>query len=263
MLLPQSQPLLRALQAAVQPLLAAHFAGETGSQRHQTILEPNFFQPEFLEFLNLETLNHAAAEIIGVDHPASLSFSGLALLMGHTEPTALNWHRDFGDDHPESPQLWERPTGFIQFNCALFDDPSLWFVPSSHNRPSTSPELSTAGSWPSQDRSLPLAVANHKAALERMPGGNCVDMQAGDCLLYNPLSWHGASYVSAAVASDLLAAWSRTSPNCLHFGAVQDPTRVRATFHGGWRHPDMPYLFEAMRWGIDQNPWYRQHADHP
>jgi hypothetical protein len=154
------QPLLRALQAAVQPLLAAHFAGETGSQRHQTILEPNFFQPEFLEFLNLETLNHAAAEIIGVDHPASLSFSGLALLMGHTEPTALNWHRDFGDDHPESPQLWERPTGFIQFNCALFDDPSLWFVPSSHNRPSTSPELSTAGSWPSQDRSLPLAVAS-------------------------------------------------------------------------------------------------------
>jgi len=114
------QPLLRALQAAVQPLLAAHFAGETGSQRHQTILEPNFFQPEFLEFLNLETLNHAAAEIIGVDHPASLSFSGLALLMGHTEPTALNWHRDFGDDHPESPHSYGRDPLALSSSTAHF-----------------------------------------------------------------------------------------------------------------------------------------------
>eukprot|EP01052_Picozoa_sp_SAG31_P025481 SAG31_NODE_2235_length_6123_cov_2.723274_9_plen_175_part_00 len=136
--------------------------------------------------------------------------------------------QDFGDEHPEAPALWDRSCGFIQTNCALFDDPSLWVVPASHDRPSTPQEL--------EHRKEPEGakpLAEHSAALSKMPGAVNIKLRAGDCLLYNPLTWHAVSYL---------------------------PSRVRATFHGGWRHPDLPYEFEAMRWGLAQNPWFAKPA---
>ena len=217
------QPLLGELQAAVQPLLA-HYTGSGRVRRHQTVLEPDWFQPAFLGFLNLERTNRAAAEIIGVDHPSELSACGLALLMGHDEEGTLGWHRDFGDDHPESPALWQRSCSFIQTNCALFDDPSLWVVPASHDRPSTPQELAN-----NRTPDGPKPVGEHAVALGAVPGAKNVILMAGDCLLYNPLNWHAVSYL---------------------------PSRIRATFHGGWRHPTLPYELETMRWGLDQNPWF-------
>jgi hypothetical protein len=223
--------LLDELQAAVQPSLAAHKRGHTKPQRHQTVLEPHYFQPAFLDFLNLPPINPAAAEIIGVNDASMLTFVGLALLMGHTEHTALNWHRDFPDHHPDAPTLWELPTGFIQTNTAIFDDTSLWIVPASHARPASAEELRVEAAWPAETRALALPLPEHEPLLKRMPGGQCVRMRAGDSLLYNPLLWHGASY---------------------------DPGRVRATFHGGWRHPDLPYQLSSMRWGLNHNPWLLQ-----
>jgi len=217
------QPLLDTLQGAVQPLIAQHTGTGGGVRRHQTVLEPDWIHPSFIDFLNLERTNRAAAEIIGVDDPSQLSACGLALLMGHDEEGILGWHRDFPDSHPESPALWGRSSRFIQTNCALFDDPSLWLVPASHDRPSTAQELETAA--PSRDRETDgaMPVGEHSDALMAMPGAANIVLQAGDCLLYNPLNWHAASYL---------------------------PSRVRATFHGGWRHPDLPYELETMRWAL-------------
>ena len=75
-----------------------------------------------------------------------------------------------------------------------------------------------------------MPVAEHEAALRGMPGAVNVVLKAGSCLLYNPLLWHGASYVPS---------WERP----------------RATFHGGWRHPALPYQLTTMRWGLEHNPW--------
>ena len=199
-------------------------AGSDGVRRHQTVLEPDWFHPAFLRFLNLEQTNKAAAEIIGVDDPADLSACGLALLMGHGVEGTMGWHRDFGDEHPESPALWQRSCSFIQTNCALFDDPSLWVVPASHNRPATAQELSN-----NRIPDGPMPVDEHADALAAMPEAKNIVLMAGDCLLYNPLNWHAVSYL---------------------------PSRVRATFHSGWRHPALPFELETMRWGLDQNPWF-------
>jgi ectoine hydroxylase-related dioxygenase (phytanoyl-CoA dioxygenase family) len=250
-------PLLARLQDAVAPLLARHRemfppatadgAGtnaaaatpehwpanrNTSAQRHQTVLEPAWFAPAFVDFCNLEATNAAAAEIIGVRDPAQLQFAGLGLLLGHVEEHCLGWHRDFGDEHPEAPALWARSGGFLQTNCALFDDPSLWVVRGSHARAATAAELAYEATHGRRGSvSGPLPLAEHEAALSGMPGAARVDLKAGDCLLYNPLIWHAASYVPAS-------------------------ERARATFHGGWRHPRLPFELETMRWGVDQNPWF-------
>lgn len=79
-----------------------------------------------------------------------------------------------------------------------------------------------------------MAIGEHHAALTAMPGAVNISLQAGDCLLYNPLNWHAASYL---------------------------PSRVRVTFHGGWRHPELPYELETMRWGLDQNPRFADPSD--
>ena len=49
------------------------------AQRLQTILEPGWFDPALLDFLNLESTNRAAADITGCDDPAQLSAAGLAI----------------------------------------------------------------------------------------------------------------------------------------------------------------------------------------
>jgi hypothetical protein len=206
-------PLLSELRVAVRPLQAAQAAGKTESpQRHQTCLEPAWFQHAFIDFLNLEANNRAAAEIIGVDDPAELcgGASLLAVLLGHDEDHCLQWHRDHGE-RGQTTAMWQRASRFIQTNCALYDDPSLWVVPGSHNRPSTAAE----GHWAATHPSGKLPLPEHHASLSGMPGSINVPLQAGDCVLYNSLIWHAASYLPAAV-------------------------RPRATFHSGWRHPDVP-----------------------
>ena len=273
-----SQPVLARLRDAVRPLQMHQAAGKTESpQRHQTCLEPKWFQHAFIDFLNVEATNRAAAEIIGVDHPSKLvgGASLLAVLLGHREEHCLRWHRDHGEKNQEKEILWQHCTKFIQTNCALYDDPSLWVVPGSHNRPSTKAELD----WAANHAVGAVPLHEHKASLSGMPGARhqgrqnlacsvgsssvcfrdtlnrrtgitttpvlcpkplyppcmyvCmyvstgsihVPLAAGDCLMYNSMIWHAASYVPSAV-------------------------RPRATLHSGWRHPQMPYRFETMRWG--------------
>eukprot|EP01052_Picozoa_sp_SAG31_P025482 SAG31_NODE_2235_length_6123_cov_2.723274_10_plen_89_part_00 len=55
------QPLLGDLQAAVQPLLAHHTctrgAGGGAVRRHQTVLEPAWFHPAFIEVISVQLLS--------------------------------------------------------------------------------------------------------------------------------------------------------------------------------------------------------------
>ena len=106
------QPLLAELRAAVAPLLARHAElhregdqphwdleedadgrSSPSAQRLQTIMEPGWFDPALLGFLNLEATNRAAADITGCEDPAQLSAAGLAILLGHAEEHCLAFHR--------------------------------------------------------------------------------------------------------------------------------------------------------------------------
>ena len=155
------QPLLGELQAAVQPLLA-HYTGRGRVRRHQTV-RARLASPVVSQLLNPEQTNQAAAVIIGVDDASELSACGLALLMGHDVEGTWGG-TDFGDEHPESPALWQHSCSFIQTNCALSTTHRCgWCQPA--NRPSTSQELAN-----NRSPDGPMPVGEHGDALAAMPG---------------------------------------------------------------------------------------------
>ncbi|MBA2481737.1 MAG: phytanoyl-CoA dioxygenase family protein [Planctomycetes bacterium] len=227
--------LLADLRRGVAPVIADRDrdgrSGRACVTRHPTLLEPSVYHPSFRDFLDLGTMNLAAQEM---SRSERLVFGGLAILTGSAEPGLCPWHRDFKDDHPEIPALKrECPTSYIQTNCAIYDDPSLWIVPGSHTRYSYPEEHAHARPLGESPMFLPMAEADHMQPghLAGMPGAIQVTMQAGDCLLYNPLLWHAAEY---------------------------RPERVRATLHGGWRTEGMADRFSPCRWGLEHNPWLQE-----
>lgn len=202
-------------------------SGELAGNRIQTVLRPDVYHPAYLEFLNLEPMNQAAQEIMDRE---DLMFPGLACLYGSRQRMVCNWHRDFRDWHPETPDLLKIPTQFIQTNCAIYDDESLWVLPASHCRLSTDEEKAYAERF----SGLPFiskwedSAARDASVPSGMPGSILVKLSAGDCLMYNPMIWHAAEY---------------------------RPEWKRATLHGGYKDPSLVPQFEAMRWGIRDNPW--------
>ncbi len=220
--------LLRELQADFEPLLQARDAGGTSLDwRHQTILEPKHFHRSFVEFLNLPVLSRTAESAFGT---TNLSFAGLAVLLGRNVNSLCKWHRDFNDADPEIDALLSNPRMLMQFNCAVFDDPALWVVPGSHNRPTRADERDFAAKLESLEFTGPFepALKFTPDPLGGMPGAKHVPLKAGDCLLYNPILWHSAEY---------------------------RPEWRRATLHGGWRDASKVDQFQALRWGLDHNPW--------
>lgn len=222
--------LIQDLRAAFEPIFALRDRGETTAlTRHQTILEPRCYQPAFKEFLNLESINRAAEEVIGT---RELVFAGLATLLGSPTPHLCNWHRDHPEQDPDTQAILRRPNVFLQLNCAVYDDPSLWVVPGTHNRASTAAELDYVQSTCPQgtqrsDGKLPSGMTAQQV-LAGMPGAKHVRLNAGDCLLYNAIIWHAAEY---------------------------NPAWKRATLHGGWRNAAAIHDLKPLRWGSTHNPW--------
>jgi hypothetical protein len=206
--------LLAELRAAVEPALVERGRSTTSDTRHQTMLDPVFFQRCFLDFLNLPALNRAAQAIIGRE---DLAVGGLALLVGAPEHRWCGWHRDHGDEHPEMPRMFEFPNGTIQFNCALYDDHSLWVIPGSHRRPSTEAEREHVASG---------------GRPENMPGAINVHLRAGDCLLYRPIIWHAAEYRPERKRATFHGGW--TDPDmidrfeCCRWGFDKNPSVLRS-----------------------------------
>ncbi|MBA3710241.1 MAG: phytanoyl-CoA dioxygenase family protein [Planctomycetes bacterium] len=225
-------PLVDRLRLGLDPIIGQRGQGRLGTGRHQAILDPACYHPSFKDFLNLPQLNLAAEEVIGT---SELAFAGLAVLIGSVDHRVCNWHRDFKDGYHELPALLDRPNTCIQFNCALYDDRSLWIVPGSHRRASTAGESAFARRFEDLGFTSPygLAAAIDPMPMASMPGAINVHLEPGDCALYNPLMWHAAEY---------------------------RPEWKRATLHGGWRQASSMYEFEAMRWGIEHNPWLLEPA---
>jgi hypothetical protein len=211
--------LLAEMRRGMEPIVARRGA----ATRHQTILKPDVAHRSFVAFLNLPAMNDAAERIVG----APASFGALAVLLGAASHQLCKWHRDFPEDDPEVPALLARPRVLLQYNCALYDDPSLWVVPGSHARASTPAETAYAERY----AALPFVgpfPSDPPDVLPGMPGARHVPLEAGDCLIYNPLLWHAAEYA---------------------------PARTRATLHGGWRDAAAVDDFRALRWGLEHNPW--------
>ncbi|MDA0841028.1 MAG: phytanoyl-CoA dioxygenase family protein [Planctomycetota bacterium] len=219
--------LLEQMREGMKPLFAWREQHEKVVSRHQTILQPEFCHRSFMEFLNLESINQVAESILGPE----MITAGLAVLFGTREPQLCPWHRDFHDGKAETPDLLKPENGrlSIQFNGAVYDDPSLWVVPGSHRRPTTAAEREYTGE-PRGGGSDPFDETDRtmREVLSGMPAAIHVNLKAGDCLLYNPMLWHAAEY---------------------------RPEWKRATMHGGWKRKEGPDRFAAMRWGFNHNPW--------
>jgi hypothetical protein len=211
--------LLADLRRGMEPIIARRGT----ATRHQTVLKPDVVDRSFVEFLNLSEMNDAAQRIVG----GPLSFAALAVLLGAASHQLCKWHRDFPDADPEMAELQRRPRVLLQFNVALYDDPSLWVIPGSHDRPTTPGETAYAARF----EKLPFVgpfPTDTPDVLRAMPGAAYAPLTAGDCLIYNPVIWHAAEY---------------------------DPARKRATLHGGWRDARAIDEFRALRWGLEHNPW--------
>jgi hypothetical protein len=220
-----SEDLLGRLREGLDPILDGQASGQA---RLQTILQPEHYHPSFVEFLNIAALNQLIQELLDVPTP---SFSGMACLTGRSSHSICRWHRDFPDSEPDVAKAFESfPRHFVQLNCAVYDDPSLWIIPGTHDRLSNEEELAWANRFGTLDFvdqvERLLAVDDHP--LSGMPGAIHAKLKAGDCLVYNPLIWHAAEY---------------------------RPEWRRATLHLGYRTPGVVDALAICRWGLNQNPW--------
>ncbi len=221
--------LLAGLRAGLDPLRESRDTHGDRPTRYQTILEPDHYHPSFAEFLDLETTNQAAAEIIGTDQ---LMLAGLACLLGCAEHVVCKWHRDTASMDPAKLDLLlnQYPNALVQTNCAVYDDVSLWVIPGSHRRNDTAAETAYAARFDDLGFVGPIEAAREiePDVFAAMPGAINVQLAAGDCLLYNPLLWHAAEY---------------------------RPAWKRCTLHGGWKDVRLLETFSLLRWGLSHNPW--------
>ncbi len=166
------------------------------------------------EFNALPDLLAAFRTILTERHSMSDPATNTVLFQPTDHCWATEWHRDLRD-HMDTATLTELMGGrdwaqvatafdnFNQYNCALYEDSSTWFVPGSHTRVTDTPaELAAA-------RALDRAGVENKQRLrsesaqelllqdygQNMPGAVQVVLQAGDLVLYRNTAWHLGSYV--------------------------------------------------------------------
>lgn len=121
------------------------------------------------------------------------------------QPWCTPWHRDWRDHVPTAvrgfveEQLLDRRL-FLQVNCALYADESLWVVPGSQLRLDLPSEIAAFPTQPPQKPELEgLGNEEREAAClaycQRMPGGVPLHLQAGDYAIYRDVLWHLGNYV--------------------------------------------------------------------
>lgn len=191
------------------------------------------------EFTALPDFNAAIRTLLSDRHFISPAET-MAVFFQPTKSTwATEWHRDMRD-HMDAETLaeviegrnWEEfatdLANFNQYNCALYEDTSTWYVPASAFRMNDTPgELAVA-------RGLDRAAVENKAGLRseaeqevllqdycrNMPGAVQAVLNAGDLLLYRNTGWHIGSYVPYRRRATLhgqadtpeYAEWKRTFP---------------------------------------------------
>jgi len=207
-------PLMERLRAMAEEARAiAHRLHGPQAQRLQPLGEHVDVTP-LREFKAQPELLAAFRAILSERHAMSDAVSDTVLFQPTDHCWATEWHRDLRD-HMDTATLNELMGGrdwtevatafdnFNQYNCALYEDSSTWFVPRSHTRVTDTPgELAAA-------RALDRAGVENKQRLhsesaqelrmqdycQNMPGAVQVILQAGDLVLYRNTAWHLGSYV--------------------------------------------------------------------
>ena len=224
-----SDEILEHLREAAETLFKGVAEGKW-TTRHQTVLKPDVFHPAYLEFLNIPEMAAVGEAVL---ETKDLVTSGLACLLGSPKNEICKWHRDFPDTHPEMEELLRHPSVVIQINAAIFDDQSLWIIPSSHSRTTLPNEDAYEKRFSDLKFIGPTETAHalDENIMSGMPGSSNVQLQAGDILMYNPFLWHAAEY---------------------------RPDWKRATLHGGLKKAENIDKYVACRWGLEHNPWFKE-----
>ncbi|MCX5660349.1 MAG: hypothetical protein NTW19_11590 [Planctomycetota bacterium] len=223
--------LVRDLRRACEPVydIARKNAGPramrlTGTTRNG--LDPR----AFTDFVQLPALNDALKKLFTPEHTAG-EIEGMAILIETADiPITQAWHRDAREEDlleerwPEFRRVVYDPNFINQYNCPLYEDHALWFVPGSHLRPDLPSEIAACKSK--------ILVGDHFTEEEReylgvryckeMPGATCLSMDAGDFAIYHPCAWHLGSVL---------------------------PYRKRATLH------NIPIAPEVKAWNAQWHGW--------
>ncbi|MBS14033.1 MAG: hypothetical protein CME19_20855 [Gemmatimonadetes bacterium] len=181
------------------------------AQRLQPLANYDLDLQPLKDYGELPELNDAIHRVLTPNHyHADLTRTGV-LLEPADHPWCTNWHRDWRDHMPEEifesefREDWDNQTHHIdymnQINCALYEDPSTWYVPGSHYRQENTPgEVAARDQY---DRSTHRNAANSPEQQERdclaychtMPGAVQLRLNAGDFALYRSSGWHLGNYV--------------------------------------------------------------------
>lgn len=167
------------------------------------------------EFVTLPALAEAVRTILSERHFLNPPETMAVLFEPAGQCWATEWHRDLRDHMLDEAMFKEALCGrdwtelatslanFNQFNCALYEDTSTWFVPGTHTQMTdTAGEVAAARS---QTRAAlenkarqRTEAAQELAQLEycqAMPGAVQVILQPGDLVLYRNTAWHLGAYV--------------------------------------------------------------------
>lgn len=166
----------------------------------------------FKDYGELPELNDAIQRVLTPRHTHA-DPDRLGILLEPTDhPWCTNWHRDFRDHVPtvvfesEFREDWDKQVFDInymnQINCALYEDPSTWFVPGSHYRQANTPGEEAARDAYDRTRFLDAPTVSNEQ-LERdcldyvrgMPGAFQLRLDPGDFALYRSCAWHLGNYV--------------------------------------------------------------------
>lgn len=191
----------------------AHRVNGPQAQRLQTL--GDYITLDALrEFTQLPDFVAAIRSLLSARHFLSAPETMTVLFQPSEHCWSTEWHRDLRDHIPASVfqdvlggRDWEELAlsfdNFNQFNCALYEDTSTWFVPGTHARMTDTPEELTAARAQNQaaleNRNRARSEAEQEIFLNEycasMPGAVQVVLQAGDLVLYRNTAWHMGNYV--------------------------------------------------------------------
>jgi hypothetical protein len=174
-------------------------------QRLQPVAAYDLDSKPFQDFANLSPLRDAVSRVLNPRvRYGNINTLGILLHPGDI-PYSTPWHRDWRDNQAGlNLSAWEERSSdidlFNQMNSPLYEDSSLWVVPSSHLRRDLPGEIER---FP--DRPIPTPQLEGKTGVEReqvcldycrsMPGAVRLHLDTGDFALYRSTLWHLGNYV--------------------------------------------------------------------
>jgi len=166
----------------------------------------------FTDYGEYAPLRDAIHAVLSPQHMHTRLVNLAIFLTEKDGPVVQDWHRDMAENYPGVDN--ERfalekldPLLFTQYNCALYTDACLWYVPGSAGRKNTRSELAAAGPSYSgvegrgrvinpdlEGKSYAEREALCRAYCEAMPNAINLVLEGGDYAVYRPIGWHTGYY---------------------------------------------------------------------